>query len=154
MRPAVHPDGAVDEVLKVRVQRNGFTGDWIDVLRDPHGVDAAPHVGGAMGTALPFHEAVAGRVPAIRTQPGGVVQRQAGEVAELAAWHALHLILVIALRPLAREIDLGIERDADERGRHDEREAEESSGTHVALREELSVSDGARGYWNVPVSYT
>ena len=88
----------------------------VDVERDAQVADAAEPVGGRMRLALVLGQRQQRRVPAVGAQPRGVVDRQAGVVADLGARHALDLVFVKDRRPHATQIDLRRGRSRGARG--------------------------------------
>src|SRR6188768_190182 len=101
MRPSVHPDDPIvtTEHTLERV-RDQLLRDRINALDDPHvGARAAHEVHSRMRLCHSLWKSKNRGVPVRRFLPRGVVDGQAGVVAELGTWSAMRLIFVDARCP-------------------------------------------------------
>jgi hypothetical protein len=102
MGAAVEPDhaGGLTECAEQFVSEE-LLRDRIHFLPNPDVGRAPQRVGGRMGLGLVLPQGQDGRVPAIRLQARGIVDRQPGVVAERRPRDTMLLIFVIAPAPLA-----------------------------------------------------
>src|SRR5437667_4760160 len=114
MRTAVHPDRP-PLLVRAEVHLDGqeILRIGIALVPDAELHRTAEDVAGVIDLALVLGDRAARDVPAVGVEARGLVDRQAGVVAPVAAGHAIHLILVVAPVPFAFEADLRRCRPAD-----------------------------------------
>ena len=134
VRPAIHPDGAVQlERTQIHLDGQKLLRIGIALLRDAELIRPEEDIRERVRRALVLEHRVPVRAPAVRVETASLVERDAAEVAGLLSGHAIRLIFVIAARPIPHEAHLRERRRS--RREHDGRddEADKRRSAHQFL---------------------
>ncbi len=135
VRPAIHPDGAVQlERTQIHVDGPELLRIGVALLRNPELIRADEDIRKRVRRALVLEHRVPVGAPAVREETAGLVERDAAEVAGFLAGHAIRLILVVAARPIPHEAHLRERRRSrrDRHGHHDDPDKRRSAHRFLA----------------------